>query len=515
MNASIAKPPISIDIEAEGRRAVLENFKVENIQHLGRDDLLVAKILAGHGSEWGFWTTPESMMKGSTISFRNINLRKRLVDYLTKESFTAAYPDALIDEGVLMLTRLAMLMKLVPTGGRTINSKGERLKPSSIVQYIHTPCPQIIARAIRRKANSLASEGLFQFLTEADILEFKAYKRTRIQIERLHTLVSRGIWSDAPPQPDIRQITNPSTETYLPKTDRTPEPYQPLPNEWLAQIGPRVLWVIEEMGPNLLRLLKDMVDSFKWADLQRSKSAIGNEISKFITDHLEINPWLNRSNQPLTPPFKLTTASGKHGSNTCEWPPRTWEHITNLSVMLQAAHFFIALLLTAGRISEISTLSRDCIKISRDGKSYLYGYTYKLADNFFGDARTWPAPDILGQCLGQQARLAAAWDWLPNSLEDGQPQASRFSNDLWISIGAGGKAGAVGCGLHINSALKYLALRLDMDPAPGGKNIHAHRFRKTIGRLAGIALFNSPLVLKRLFGHKSIEMTLHLSLIHI
>ena len=48
-----------------------------------------------------------------------------------------------------------------------------------------------------------------------------------------------------------------------------------------------------------------------------------------------------------------------------------------------------------------------------------------------------------------------------------------------------------------------------MNPKPGGIRIHAHRFRKTIGRLAGIALFNSPLVLKRLFGHKSIEMTLH------
>ena len=48
-----------------------------------------------------------------------------------------------------------------------------------------------------------------------------------------------------------------------------------------------------------------------------------------------------------------------------------------------------------------------------------------------------------------------------------------------------------------------------MNPMPGGKNAHPHRFRKTIGRLAGVALFNSPLVLKRLFGHKSIEMTLH------
>jgi hypothetical protein len=53
-----------------------------------------------------------------------------------------------------------------------------------------------------------------------------------------------------------------------------------------------------------------------------------------------------------------------------------------------------------------------------------------------------------------------------------------------------------------------------MDPKPSGDYLHPHRFRKTIARLVGVALFNSPtmtapLVLKRLLGHKSIEMTLH------
>jgi hypothetical protein len=62
---------------------------------------------------------------------------------------------------------------------------------------------------------------------------------------------------------------------------------------------------------------------------------------------------------------------------------------------------------------------------------------------------------------------------------------------------------------EVNSALQMLAMRIGMDPKPDGINLHPHRLRKTIGRLAGIALFNSPTVLKRLFGHKCIEMTLH------
>lgn len=112
----------------------------------------------------------------------------------------------------------------------------------------------------------------------------------------------------------------------------------------------------------------------------------------------------DRSGNPLKPPFNLTTANGKHGADTCEWPPCNWEHITVLSIVLQAAHLFVTLLLSGGRSGEIATLKQNCVEIGRDGKNYLSGYTYKLAGNLFGDARTWPAPDILAQCLGHQAR---------------------------------------------------------------------------------------------------------------
>lgn len=90
----------------------------------------------------------------------------------------------------------------------------------------------------------------------------------------------------------------------------------------------------------------------------------------------------------------------------------------------------------------------------------------------------------------------------------GLPKAPRFGADLWVSLGSAGKFGE-DVDVNFYAALTNLAERLDMDPKPGGVNVHPHRFRKSIGQLAGIALWNSPLVLKRLFGHKSIEMTLH------
>jgi hypothetical protein len=42
--------------------------------HLGRDDLLAAKALAGHGSEWGCWTTPKTLIPGGRKSALEIDL---------------------------------------------------------------------------------------------------------------------------------------------------------------------------------------------------------------------------------------------------------------------------------------------------------------------------------------------------------------------------------------------------------------------------------------------------------
>lgn len=63
----------------------------------------------------------------------------------------------------------------------------------------------------------------------------------------------------------------------------------PLPDRWLAEIGPRVLWVIEDMGPNLLRLLENLCEAFKGLDW--AKTNIGKNVSKLITANLERHPW--------------------------------------------------------------------------------------------------------------------------------------------------------------------------------------------------------------------------------
>lgn len=505
MNAPNETRNLHAEAEEESRMAVLQRFSPEDIHTLGRDDLIAAQMLAGHGDTWGIWQTPKAF--GQLQKFRRkIAIADRLRSYLAKEAITCSV-DLQVDEGVLVLTRLALLMRMVPSS----KNKGSavwftRPKPSSIAQKLYCGLPQLAARAIARRLAAPDANGFFSCLTDADQREFTAYRFLRTELERLNTLLARGLWNDAPLLPDIGRTTDPAEVPKRPAQSR-PEPHLPLPDAWLAEIGPRVLWVVQDLGPNLLCLLEGIQEAMKDLDCSMNKAYIGRDTSALIADHLTTHPWRDRAGLLLAPPFPLSTCNGKYGADTKEWPPRTWEQVSTLSATLQAAHLFITLLACAGRIGEVATLTRACIDIARDGKGYLSGHTYKLSENLFGDARQWPAPSILCRVLGQQRRLAAAWDWLPRRLKEGLPAAPRFGEALWVSIG--GSNASEDADISLYGALQSLINRLAMDPRPGGELVHPHRFRKTIGRLAGVALFNSPLVLRRLFGHKNIEMTLH------
>lgn len=504
-------PAYALDTAEQGRLATLDLFKLEMFQDLSMENLLLAQSVAGHGDQWGVWKTSENIVPGKLHTcYRYIDFSKRLRDYLAKETVTQASIEVLVDEGVLLLTRLALLMRLTPTGGKRL-TKNVRLKPGTLAQRLYVQCPKVLARAILRKPERPEVQGLFACLSQDDVMELRKVKGSRIELERLETLTAMCLWSDVPPQPDIARTTDPRGT----KQKRAPEAvageYQPIPDEYLAEIGPRILWLIRELGPNLIPLLDDLaafLEALDWSKMTKSKLIDDyGAVNKFIAGHLRKHPWTSRAGKLLQPDFPLMT--GVKAADRFEWPPRTYEHLKVLSVTLQSAHMFITLLACAGRIGEVETLPRSCVTTARDGKDYVRGWTYKLSGNLFGDVRQWPAPAVLVQALGQQARLAAIWSRLPpGAIELGPPTAPAAHQALWLSLGAGGSASASDPLRGSHESLQTLAIRVGMDPKPGGINLHPHRFRKTIGRLAGVALFKSPLVLKRLFGHKSVEMTL-------
>lgn len=518
MNAPDRIPALQSAVDPVGQALIttLSRFNLEEFQNLTKADLLLAQAAAGHGGEWGVWKTPKTLHPGKLGgSHRTLNFEKRLRDCLAKEALPETSPEllrALVEEGVLTLTRLALLLRLAPTAGMW-HGKTRRLKPSTLTAVLHAYLPHILARAILRKVARPDALGLFGCLTEDDVRELRQDTRLRIELGRLRTLATRGMWIDLPRQARNTHMTDPSGPKPKPSPEVLDGEWQPLPDAYLSEFGSRNLWLICELGPSLLSLLEGLaafMESTNWSGVHKlSRNCAPRLVAKFIANYLHEHPWTDYSGKALRPAFPLMTSSKKE-KDKFEWPPRTYGQLKVLSATLQSAQLFLTLLATAGRVGEIATLTRSCVTTERDGKDYVRGWTYKLSDNMLGDARQWPAPTVLVQAIGQQVRLANVWSRLPSiRLKDGIPTVPPPLDDLWISLGASPNANAAEPLASFSGILLKFAERIGMDPRPGGINLHPHRCRKTIGRLAGITLFNSPLVLKRLFGHKNIEMTLH------
>ena len=497
----------------EGRIATLDKFALEAFQNLSKEDLLLAQAIAGHGDEWGVWKTPTDLCPSRLREcHRTIDFARRIRQALAKSPLPDTPPeliDELVQEGVLVLTHLALLMRLAPSAG-TNKSKNQRLKPSSLAKNLYNYYPDIVAGAIQRKAVYPETPGLLGCLTEDDVLALRREKYLRFNLDRIGILAARGWWTDLPPTPDIAQTTDPAGPKPIPVPQDVPREHLPIDDRYLEEFGPRNLWVIRELGPRLLPLLEDLathLEDLDWSN--KNKYDLGKLIvPNFIAQHLKNHPWVDGMGRPLKPNFPLIT--GAKNKDRFQFPPHNWSQLKTLSATLQSAHLFLTLLASAGRIGEVDTLPRSCVTTARDGKDYVKGWTYKLSGNLFGDTKQFPAPPVFVQTLGQQVRLAEIWLRLPpGNIGDGLPKERPAHNALWLSLGASPKANAAEPLSNPGVALTPLAERIGMDPKPGGINLHPHRLRKTVGRLAGIALFNSPTALKRLFGHKCIEMTLH------
>lgn len=257
-----------------GRSAALNLFELEKFQDLSKEDLLLAQSIAGHGDVWGIWETPRTISPGKIGSPRRvIDFAKRLRDFLAKEPVPQASLDVLVEEGVLVITRLALLLRLAPTGGQQKN-KNRRLKPSTLVDRLYQDGPKMLARAIRRKAERSDVHGLFSCLTEGDVRELSQKMRLRIELERLAVLADRGWWTDLPPHPDITQTTDPRGPKPAPVPQEIAGEWQPIPDAYLAEFGPRNLWLIRDLGPCLLPMLEDLaayLESLDWSELTRRK----------------------------------------------------------------------------------------------------------------------------------------------------------------------------------------------------------------------------------------------------
>ncbi|MFN8994844.1 MAG: hypothetical protein ACK5X3_14450 [Pseudomonadota bacterium] len=181
--------------------------------------------------------------------------------------------------------------------------------------------------------------------------------------------------------------------------------------------------------------------------------------------------------------------------------------MTALLQLLQMAHLWIVLLSVGSRIGEMLSITAGSVVHSSDGTPFANGLTYKLVDAAGGVERDWPLPDVALEAVRQQEELSAlikSLGHLSLDPDDSETGTEGDQSSLWSRVGSAGEFTS-----EVSRQLRAMSINLGLTDKPGGTNLVTHRFRKTVARLAALALAGAPKILMDLFGHKSIEMTLY------
>lgn len=497
------------------RGPALTFFPLESLRFLDVDSARRCQTMLGHGGTHGTWETTEEMVEHMLRHMRSIDLRRRIVAHLPAEALASPNCQMLLDEGVLWLTRLALLMRMGPAG-LAGQAKFKPLDASTIANNLHQFLPRLVAIGLTRRLESTdnSSTGFASALTAEDLRASRSELGLRYELMRLMQLQDLGYWSDSPPPREFIGKTTAVRGAPIPETpERKGTPFPTIPDDYLAVMGPRVLWLIRDMGPNLINLLQTL------PILLGKTNASSENINLRIARYFKNTVWRDRNGNVIAkPPFDLKLGSdcGKHmlkdpsKHDPFIWPPRNWRSVQNLATTLQSAHLWLALLVMATRVGEVATLGRSCIEFARDGQLYANGKTYKPSRALVGKEREWPIPEILEDVLAQQVKLVEACECLSRIIKN--PAAtwdfSAETTHLWASLGASGSADATDKLSIYGQSLQTLAKRIGLNHKPGGKNLHPHRFRKTLARLAGLAIDGSQKVLMLLLGHDDVTTTL-------
>lgn len=517
-------------------------FALENLQHLTPEEALQCQSLLGHGTTWGIWRTPKKKFPHVRKSNCEIDIAVRIRAYLTKDLGEGQFDELaghstmaqLMAEAVLYLTRLAVLCRLGPVGYGP-HARGKPLDVSTLGRTLHQCWPRIVARGIRRSLSAAvpALGGFASALQPEDLAELTAKAQVKLELNRLKMLVDQKLWFDAPQQVTFKAVT---TRVGGPKPQPADEqkrtPYQPLPDAYMEQIGPRVLWLINDLGPNLIHLLEHLRTQQEQKRFKQTAS-----LSRCIAAYFKDRVWHDRSDRDIeAPPFALRLSEKgkavKLDKTGLAWPPRDYADVMSLAATLQRSHLFIALLLMAARGTEVLTLERGCVKEDADGQYRVRGKTYKASDILEGKGRTWPAPSILIHAFAQQQHLIRVSERVEALLHttltsrkkklkpsltqapivaapESEAESKTQPKHLWGSLGVGGLSDATVPLEHLGSTLPELAVAVGLDDEPGGDKIHPHRLRKTLARLGGLALDGAIKPMMLLLGHEDVQTTLY------
>jgi integrase len=362
---------------------------------------------------------------------------------------------------------------------------------------------RIMVEVAKQAGSSLATGDLFANLNLEELPDFSVQiqKRIDVEIARLRQLKADGLWQDAPQMEDPSEFEKSRLKAAAKARDRryVQSPYEPLPDGFIAEAGWRALWLLDELGPQVVKCAKNLREALESPVNTDSKHTRSIYRLRRATKALEDFKWVDSKGIPITQlPFRLKWTSGEEQ----DWPPRSVGTFRSLLGLTQTAHLFIFLLSTGARIGEALSLVPGSISVTQDGS---VGRTYKLVYAAEGEAKEWPLPDVAVRAIERQEALRIAMHELPSakcSNLRGDTTPRNASDALWTRV--------FGSDIFTgyNELLRQWVTKLGLDAGLGRRGLHSHRFRKTLARLAGLALVGAPKILMDLFGHRSIAMTL-------
>lgn len=462
-----------------------ENFDLEDLQNISADNVLNLQQRLGLGERMGSMVFPAEWFPPGvcrTVSSRTLDFATYLAKFVS---------DPLkVHAGNLLLTRLTLILFFCPhTDGR---EGAYLLSPSTLVR-----CMQHIQMIVVLALNvpGAIKSNLFDSLNADALVQIRSTKVLAKEANRIQKLCSRGYFNlPLPSQLYSGVELGPRGLQHRPKKSM---PFLPFSDDFVAAAGFRCLWMIDNLDQSILRCLRGCYEVMAAAPGHGRKYLIRRSV--LVQDYLSNFAWTLEDGSLIKAlPFEVADM---------EWPPRSWINLKMLARLLQSAHLIVFLLSTGGRISEALSLGATSLRLKAgvDGSANLVeGRTYKLVFSSKGDPKEWPIPDIALEALMNQKELSSLLRTADLSVGGQDSLAADSTDSLWIVPGRN---------REVNGEYLYMlnsfSERLGLESLLGDANLHPHRFRKTIARLAGLCIAGAPKILMDLFGHETIEMTLH------
>jgi len=533
MNAKISTPIVggakvsaAVEIQTMRSRALLQ-FESTNLCSMNLHTLTAIQSVVGHGDEFGRWQTPKRWFTTGTKARLDVNLRNRIIASLPNDSLRSKAIESkyapLLNQAVKLANCYLIALRIGPSslGRRPLS---ESLGASHISQIAYQVIPLICALALARWFDTDswddADTKFLSQLRQEDLEPLSNSQRSSVLTEckRMQFLHDHFWWHDLP----LMDLSTEGTTAVAGKKqenepERKRDSHLPLPDDYVSEMGLRSIWLIESIGPNVIALTAGINQI--WEDTKNFGDALEvQEWRRRAVENLLMDwEWRDENGVPINqPPFAIRLSqhgkkAGKKSEADHQWPPTSLAEVLGLCSNVQQAHLFVVSMSTGGRVSETLDLRRNCVEYARNGIPYASGRTFKLVRMQEGEIRDWVLPDLAVKAIEQQVRLVGLIERLSrqNPASDARAKHRELTDHLWAQISSASGSDRTQPFVNLGTAMVAYATAIGMETHPGGQSFRPHRFRKTVARLVALALTQAPKILMDVFGHKSIEMTLH------